>query len=290
MPLFLLLSLFADRIQFHADSRLVLVPVTVTDRRGALVTGLSAEAFSVVQDREPQKITSFGEEDIPASVGIVFDTSGSMRRALPSAKTMLRAFFDRCNPADEALLYTVSSRPGLDSSYTSDFGALLEKTVFTEAKGATALNDTIFAALRQSRAGHNPRKAMVIVSDGMDNHSRYSEAELLSAAMETDLQIYSISIFDPPANRKPIELTEERKGISFLETLSRKTGGLQIVVQNEHETDQAAERIATAIRNQYVLGYSPQNGDDGKWHSIAIRMNLPNTTAWTRPGYWAANR
>jgi Ca-activated chloride channel family protein len=294
MPILLLLTVLAfatdDTAKFTSDSKVVLVPVTVTDRRNELVTGLSASAFTVLQDNNPQRITSFGEEDLPASIGVVFDTSGSMRQVLPQAKTLLRAFFDQCNPADEAFLYTVSIRPDIASPFSSDFGSMLANTAFTEAGGATALADTIFAALRKSHSGRNARKALLVISDGMDNHSRYSKSELLSAAMETDLQIYSISVFDPPRNKKGIELQEERQGISFLEELSRKTGGLQIVVQNEHDITAAAAKIGRAIRNQYILGFVPDTANDAKWHSIRIRMNLPNTNASARSGYFAANR
>lgn len=302
MPLLLLLTLLSgapgggdDGARFQSDSKVVLVPVTVTDRRGALVTGLASNAFTVSQDNIPQQITSFGEEDVPASIGVVFDTSGSMRTVLPQAKTMLHAFFEQCNPEDEAFLYTVSTKPDIDAQFTADFNGMLERTLFFEAKGATALNDTLFAALRKSRSGHNPRKALLVISDGMDNHSRYSKAELLSTAMEADVQIYSISIFDPPRNKKAIELQEERQGVFFLEELSHKTGGLQVVVQNEHDIEKAAAQIAKAIRNQYLIGYvpdktTPEKSDEAKWHAIRIKMNLPNTTASARAGYFGANR
>ena len=299
MPILLLLTLLAvpydggdDGAKFRSDSKVVLVPVTVTDRRGALVTGLASSAFTVSQDNVPQQIASFGEEDLPASIGVVFDTSGSMRTVLPQAKSMLHAFFEQCNPEDEAFLYTVSTKPDIDAQFTSDFNGMLEKTLFFEAKGATALNDTIFASLRKSRSGHNARKAILVISDGMDNHSRYSKAELLSAAMEADVQIYSISIFDPPRNKKAIELQEERQGVFFLEELSRKTGGLQVVVQNDHDIEKAAAQIGKAIRNQYLIGYVPDKTAtaEAKWHAIRIKMNLPNTTASARAGYFAANR
>ena len=298
MPLYVLLSLLAaapyagsdGAARFSSDSKVVLVPVTVTDRHGALVTGLSSNAFTVSQDNVPQQIASFGEEDVPASIGVVFDTSGSMRTVLPQAKAVLRAFFEQCNPEDEAFLYTVSTRPDMDSQFTSDFNGMLEKTLFFEAQGATALTDTKFAALRKTRTGHNPRKALLVISDGMDNHSRYSKGELLSAAMEADVQIYSISIFDPPRNKKGIELQEERQGVFFLEELSRKTGGLQSVVQNEHDIEKAAAQIGRAIRNQYLIGYVPEKANDEKWHAIRVKMNLPNTAVSARSGYFAANR
>jgi Ca-activated chloride channel family protein len=161
-----------------------------------------------------------------------------------------------------------------------------------QADGATALTDTIFAALRKSRSGNHARRAIVVVSDGMDNHSRYTKAELLSAAMEADLQIYSISVFDPPRNRKAIELQEERQGIFFLDELSRKTGGMQVIIQNEYDVEKAAAQIGKAIRSQYVIGYVPQGAAkiDEKWHSIRVKMNLPNATAYARSGYFATNR
>ncbi len=270
---------------------MVLVPVTVTDRGGALITGLSAQAFTVTQDNVPQRISSFGEEDIPASIGVILDTSGSMRQILPQAKTMLKAFFEQCNPQDEAFVYTVSSRPETDGTYTSDFGALLSHTAFYEAKGATALTDTVFAAVRKSREGQRSRKVLLVISDGRDNHSRYSKAELLSAAMEADLQIYTISVFDPPRNKKAVELQEERSGIAFLEELSHKTGGLHIVVRNRQDVGNAARQIGKAIRNQYILGYVPQGTPgESKWHPIQVRINLPHATAWSRSGYFATNR
>ncbi|MES1260195.1 MAG: VWA domain-containing protein, partial [Acidobacteriota bacterium] len=226
--------------------------------------------------------------DLPVSVGIVLDTSGSMRGSLAQAKGAVRAFFDACNPEDEAFLYTVSTRPMTNSTFTSDFYTLLSHTLFFGANGSTALVDTIFAALRQSRAARNPGKALLVISDGMDNHSRYSKSELMAAAEEADLQIYSISVFDPPPNRKPIGLTEERDGISFLQELTRRTGGFQIVARNEEDIQRGAAAIGRAIRNQYVIGYIPkETRSDGVWHSIKVKLNVPNAVVYARSGFFA---
>src|SRR5580658_10230325 len=202
---------------FAVDAPVVLVPTTVMDRKGAIVSGLPADAFVVTQDSVPQRIASFGEQDVPVSVGIVLDTSGSMRSVLPQAKNVLRTFLDACNPEDEAFLYTVSNRPETDSGFTNNFNSLLEHMVFANAGGSTALVDTIYAALLQSRSAHHGRRALLVISDGMDNHSRYSANELIAAAVEADVQIYSISVYQPPRNKKPIELQEERNGTSFLD-------------------------------------------------------------------------
>jgi Ca-activated chloride channel family protein len=260
----------------------------VMDRRGAIVSGLRPDAFTVIQDNTPQRIASFGEQDLPASIGVVFDTSGSMRGVLPAAKTVLRTFFDASNPEDEAFLFTVSTKPNRDSAFTPDFNSLLEHMVFTGAGGSTALVDTIYAALLQSRTAHNPRRALLVISDGMDNHSRYSAHELISAALEADLQIYSVTVYDPPLTKKPIELREERDGMAFLEELTRRTGGVQLVVRSAHEIDRAAQDIARAIRDQYVIGYVPEHAEaNGQWHSIKIKLSLANAKAYARSGFYA---
>jgi Ca-activated chloride channel family protein len=273
---------------FNADAKMVLVPTTVMDRRGALVSGLRADAFSVIQDNVPQRIASFGEQDVPVSIGVVFDTSGSMRQVLPQAKLVLRRFFELSNPEDEAFLFTVSSRPNRDSAFTSDFNTLVNHMLFTDAGGSTALTDTIYAALEMSRHASHPRKALLVISDGMDNHSRYSKGELISAALEADLQIYSVSVYTPPLTKKPIELSEERGGLAFLEEITRRTGGIQLIVHNSRELDQAAGDIARAIRDQYLIGYVPENAEaNGKWHSLKVKLNVGNATAYARSGFYA---
>jgi Ca-activated chloride channel family protein len=273
---------------FEVDAPVVLVPTTVMDRKGATVTGLPSDAFLVAQDNVPQRITSFAEQDVPVSVGIVFDTSGSMRSVLPQAKSVLRAFLDACNPEDEAFLYTVANRPEKDSSFTNNFNTLLEHMAFTNAGGSTALVDTIYAAMLQSRSAHHARKALLVISDGMDNHSRYSSRELIAAAVEADVQIYSVSVYDPPRNKKPIELQEERNGVFFLDELTRRTGGFQITAYGSGDVQQAAARIGRAMRDQYVIGYVPANtNENGKWHAIKVKLKTGNATAYARSGFYS---
>jgi Ca-activated chloride channel family protein len=201
---------------------------------------------------------------------------------------VLRTFFRASNPEDEAFLFTVSSRPERDSAFTQDFDSLLEHMIFTNAGGSTALVDTIYAALGQCRSAHQARKAILVISDGMDNHSRYSSGELISAALEADLQIYSITIYDPPLTKKPIELREEREGLAFLEELTRRTGGVQLVVHNPQEIDRAANDIARAVRDQYLIGYVPGESEpNGKWHSIKVKLNVANAQAYARSGFYS---
>lgn len=273
---------------FRIDAPVVLIPTTVMDKHGALVSGLSPDSFVVSQDNVPQRIASFGEQDIPVSIGVVFDTSGSMRSVLGQAKSVLREFLNASNPEDEAFLYSVTSRPEKDGGFTKDFNSIVDRMMFTDAGGSTALVDTIYAAVQQSRSARNGRKALLVISDGMDNHSRYSKSELMSLAVEADMQIYTISVFDPPRNKKPIELGEERDGIFFLEELAHRTGGVQIVVRGSEDITRAAASIAKVIRDQYLIGYVPENADNsGKWHSIKVKVTGLNATAYARSGYYA---
>lgn len=279
--------------RFRSDSDVVLVPTTVLSRRGAIVTGLSREDFQVTQDNVPQQIISFGEDDVPVSIGVVLDTSGSMVPVLREAKNTLRTFFEAANREDEAFLFTVSNRPNRDSGFTENFETLLGQAMFTQAGGSTALTDAIYAAIGQMRTARHGRRAILVISDGMDNHSRYSKSELMAAAVEADLEIYSISVFDPPRNKKPIELKEEHDGIFFLSELTRRTGGVQIVIRDSAEARQAAERIARVMRHQYIIGYVPDHSrpahsdDSGKWHSIKVLLHAPDARAYARSGYYS---
>jgi VWFA-related protein len=160
--------------------------------------------------------------------------------------------------------------------------------IFADAGGSTALVDTIMAALRQSRAAHRQRKALLVISDGMDNHSRYSRGELIGAALEAELQIYSITVYDPPLTKKPIELREERDGLSFLEEITRRTGGIQATVRSVREMDDAAQAVARAMRDQYLIGYVPCSApSNGAWHAVKVSLNVSNAKAYARSGYFA---
>jgi Ca-activated chloride channel family protein len=163
----------ADSADFHADSKLVLVPVTVLDRRGATVNGLAKGAFMVTENGVRQTVGSFSEEDAPVSIGVVLDLSGSMRAVLGPAKDSLRALLSDANPADEVFLNTVSTRPAVTSGFTRDFGEVLNRVVFESAGGSTALFDTAWNSVKELRSGVHPRKALLVISDGMDNNSRH---------------------------------------------------------------------------------------------------------------------
>ena len=271
---------------FRAESALVLVPVTVVDRRGATVNGLGIGAFTITENGVRQAIQSFGEEDTPVSMGIVLDLSGSMKRVLGTAKESLRVLMRDGNPADEAFLNGVSTRPRPYCGFTRDLNTILQRVTFESARGSTALVDTIYASLRQLRSGLHARKALVVISDGMDNHSRYTREELLRLAVEADAQICTITVVAAASTAKPIELTEEKSGALFLEELAAKTGGLSFIVHSQRDVEDATASIGAALRNQYAIGYAPRdNRHDGRWRQIKVKVAGSGMRAYARTGY-----
>jgi Ca-activated chloride channel family protein len=275
----------ATSLQVNVD--LVLVPVTVTDRKGATVNGLSASEFSLREDNAIRPVISVSKEDVPSSIGIIVDLSGSMAGKAGMAARALRAFFETSNPEDEALLLTVSSRPDAVSGFTKDFGSLNSALLSARPRGATALIDTVYLGLREMRAAHNRRTALLVISDGMDNHSRYSEPELMRLAEEADVQIYTIGVIPVPPARKPIELGPERAGLAFLARLADRTGGLDFTLASYTDPAPLAAQIGRAMRDQYLIGYRAAEGaPSGQWRRIQVRVNLPQVRVASRSGYY----
>src|SRR5260221_4778065 len=283
-------------VRLRADVKMILVPVTVMDRRGATVNGLGQNSFTVLDDKVPQKIVSFSNEDSPCSVGLVLDLSGSMRNALRPAKEALTEFLGTTNPKDEFILLGITTKPLIYpvgsfenvEDFTSDTDVIRNSIQLAPLGGSTALFDTVYAALGKMRSARNPRRALVIVSDGMDNHSRHSKQELIRLAAEADVQIYTIAIDVVPREKKPIQQIEARRGLNFLEDLADKTGGVHFVTRNRQEVSAPTERAGLAIRNQYGIGHQPQNLDSsGKWRRVQVKVNRNQVQVYARSGYYA---
>lgn len=276
-----------ERAAIRVDSRMVLVPVIVTDRRGATVNGLTASSFTVLEDKTPQAIVSFSEENVPCSMGIVFDLSGSMSTKMADAKRSLKHFLDLAEPEDEAFLVTVADEPGMRREFTRDFPALLNGLAAEYGRGSTALVDSVYSALHTAKKAHNKRRALLVISDGMDNNSRYSDRELMNFAVEADVEIHTIAIYDPPAFKKPIQLREETRGLLLLEELANRTGGLHFVVRGERDMQNAAATIGKALRSEYLIGYRPAAGPDGRWHRVQVKLAMPDVQAHSRGRFLA---
>ncbi len=270
-----------------ADVNLVLVPVSVTDEMQRLVKGLRRENFQVFEGKKSQEIRGFSSEDAPVSVGIILDSSGSMASKMDRVREAVHQFCDTANLQDEFFLITFSDEPRLATDFTSSPEEIEKELVFTQPKGRTALLDAIYMGLRQMKHARYEKKALLIISDGGDNHSRYDEREVKSAAKESDVMIYSIGTFD-----RYVPTIEEMRGPALLSEISEPTGGRSFILQNIAEMPAVARHIGTELRTQYVLAYRPQDAPhDGKWHRIKVRLRLPRKLAYLQPhfrtGYYA---
>jgi len=267
------------------DSTLVLVPVEVSDALNRPVSGLEKENFHVFDDKVEQKIVSFAMEDDPIAVGLVFDVSGSMEREIPAARQAATTFFKTANPEDEFCLVALASEAKLVVPLTSTPGDIGSQLLFTKPGGSTALLDGIYLALNEVRKSTKLRKALVIISDGGDNNSRYTEAEVRSAIRETDTLIYAIGVFGNGAGSNYSDQ-------EVLTTMAKESGG-RLFPTNGMPVGDFADKIITDLRNRYVLGYSPTNpSKDGRYHRLEVKLSppkgLPKLNAHWKTGYYAA--
>ncbi len=269
------------------DVDLVLVPVTITDPMNRLVTGLEPENFEVYEGSEKQSIKHFSSEDVPISLGVIFDISGSMSNKIEKAREAVVEFFRTANPQDEFFMVSFNDRPELLSDFTSSVEDIQAKLIYATPKGRTALMDAIYLGLHQMKNAHQQKKALLIISDGGDNHSRYTENEIKSLVKEADVQIYGIGIFDTsPAT------PEEKMGPVVLSEITDVTGGRTFTIDNPNELADVATKIGIELRNQYVLGYRPNKpARDGKWRKIKVKLNppkgLPPLHVYAKTGYYA---
>jgi VWFA-related protein len=278
------------RGNIRVESTLVLIPVTVTDPLNRFVTGLERENFRLFEDKSEQKVTHFASEDAPLSVGLVFDTSGSMGSKLDKSRQAVGQFFKTANPEDEFFLIQFNDRPEMVVDFTTRVEEIQNRLTFTQSKGRTALLDAVYMALHKMKKAKNPRKALLIISDGGDNSSRYTESEIKKLVQEADVQIYAIGIFEQMGNRG--RTPEELSGPSLLSELAEQTGGRHFPVDNLNELPDVAAKIGMELRNQYILGYTPTNqARDGKYRRVQVKLvqprGLPALRAGWRLGYYA---
>lgn len=261
----------------------VLVPVTVTDPLGRFFKGLDQNAFEVYEDNVRQTILSFGGEDAPLSIGIVFDTSASMGDALEPCRLSVAEFFKTVNPEDEAFLVEFNDRPQVVVPLTHNLGDIQNALESTTPKGRTALRDGVYLALTEMAKAHNPHKVLMVISDGVDNSSRYNASEVINLIREADVQIYSIGIY---------ETRLDVSGSEMLRSLSGPTGGRHFDVLNLGELRDVTAKIGIELRDQYVIGYRPVNqARDGKFRKVQVKIiqprGLPTLHSFWRTGYFA---
>ena len=274
----------------HFDVDLALINVTVTDPYNRLVTGLETDNFRVFEDSIEQEVVTFSAEDVPISIGVIFDFSGSRANKVGKAREAAVQFFKTANPQDEFFLVSFNERAELTSSFTNSVEDLQSRLMLTAPKGRTALLDAIYLGLSQMRGAHNAKRALLILSDGGDNHSRYNESDIKRLVKEADTQLYAIGIFDPLGyrNRSP----EELSGPSLLSEVTEMTGGRVFAVEKLDELPDIASKIGMELRNQYVIGYRPSNkAHDARWRKLKIKLRapkgLPPLNVYSKTGYYA---
>jgi Ca-activated chloride channel homolog len=276
-------------INLRLDANLVLIPVVVTDRRDRLVLGLQREHFRLYDNQVEQRITHFAMQDAPVSVGIVFDTSWSMGPKLKKSRDAVGEILKTANPEDEFALIRFNGQVELAKGFRDPNEYIQNRLMFIESKGQTALLDAIYFALSEMRSARHQRKAIVIISDGGDNCSRYSLKEVMSLVREAEVQIFAVAILEPPGlrNRTP----EEFSGPGLLSDLAIETGGRMFASESNNLRSIAAE-ISKTLRNQYLIGYSPRDiENDGKYHRVQVQVEgIGGLRLSWRLGYFAPSR
>lgn len=271
------------------NSDLVTFTVTVTDTFGRYVSGLNKNAFTVLDEKQPQDIAFFSDDDAPVSVGVLFDVSGSMSGdKVRRAREALSRFIQTSHNADEYFLIAFNSRAQLLLDKTRDGNALLDKLTFIQTKNNTALYDACYLGVEKVQRGAHPKRALLLISDGQDNNSRYTFSEVRRLLKESDVVLYGIGILSGSDAGSSMGM----EGQGILDELANVSGGKAFFPRTAAEMDDIFEQIALELRHQYSIGYKPPNFvNDGKWHHIKVKVTpprgLPRLFVRSKDGYYS---
>jgi Ca-activated chloride channel family protein len=272
-------------IRIHTE--LVLVPVTVTDPMNRVVVGLGQENFQLYEGKQSQEIKHFSREDAPVSLGVILDVSGSMATKIDRAREAVVKLLEASNSQDEFFLITFSDTPRVVQNFTQTIGDIQQQFLFVRPKGSTALLDALYLGLNKMHEAKYARKALLLISDGGDNHSRYTEKEVKSRIKESDVLVYSVGVFD-----REFATREELLGPELLTGITEVTGGRCYTLDNPNYLPTITQHIGLELRNQYVLAYSPNRSkNDGKWRKINVKLTqlpkkVPQLYVHARTGYY----
>jgi Ca-activated chloride channel homolog len=275
------------------NTTLVVIPVTVTDPSNRFVLGLEKEDFAVFEDGVEQRITHFSGEDAPLSVGLIVDTSGSMGLKMDTSHRAVTEFLKTMNAQDEAFVIQFNDQAEVVQPFTGNVREIESRMSKLQSGGLTALLDAVELGVREMKKAKNPRKALVMVSDGGDNHSRFTATDIRDIVKEADTQIFAFGVFDPVIF--PQLSSEEVSGPRLLAQIADQTGGRAFGAAQFSQLPGIAEKIAIELRNQYVLGYAPTNAErDGKYRRVEVKVHqpatLPAVKARWRLGYYAPSQ
>jgi Ca-activated chloride channel family protein len=261
---------------FRLDARLVEIPVSVSDLWDRPRLNLRQSDFRILEDGVEQQIAAFSTADAPMSTGVVFDTSGSMKSSIGDSREALNQLFKTAGIQDEFFLLRFSDRPEMVAPFMNDTGEVIRRLGMVVPRGWTALYDAIFYSMQAMRRAAHPRRALLVLSDGEDNNSRYSEAEVLSLVRESDVRVYAIGLF---------------RQTHALEKMAAETGGRMIWVHKLSDLADAVEKLTLEMRNTYVLSYFSKNAQsDGRYRKVKVEVapgenGQPLRVSW-RHGYY----
>jgi Ca-activated chloride channel family protein len=267
---------------------LVTLDVTVRDAGGRFVPGLDKSRFEVYDAAVRQTLAFFGDADTPATVGVIFDVSGSMRGRLDRSREALDRFVDTANPDDELFLVTFDERPRLACDLTTDAAGLSRALTNVAACGDTALYDALYVGVAKAAEGRHRKRALLVITDGEDTNSRYSFGEVRELLREADVQVYVIGIVDVLAGRRPAS-----NGLAWIADLAEETGGRAFFPTDDGELLDSCSEVALELRHQYSLGYYPTvSARDGRWHKIKVRIaplpGEPRLKVRAKAGYYGS--
>jgi Ca-activated chloride channel homolog len=293
-PAALSLAVFAgaQTANIRVDTNLVVVPVTVTDSANRFVLGMQKQDFRIFEGDAEQKVTHFSGEDAPLSVGLLIDTSGSMGLKLDTSRAAVTELLKTLNSEDEAFLVEFNDHASLVQGLTNRVDGVRNKLDSLRPGGLTALLDAINLGLDEMKKAKNPRKALVVISDGGDNSSHYSQQQIKDLVREADVQLYAMGVFEPVLFAGMSK--EEVSGPVLLSQISEQTGGRAFAASESSQLPLIAEKIAIELHNQYVVAYTPANPNrDGKYRAITLKLRQPkglgDLKARWRLGYYAPN-
>jgi VWFA-related protein len=288
----------ADKdFKIKVDTTLIQVPVSVLDKTGRPVDNLKEENFAVFEDRIPQKIKLFHHEDVPISIGLVIDNSGSMRNKRERVNSAALAFVRESNPEDETFIVNFDDSPYLDQDFTGSIGDLMDALDNIDTRGETALYDAIGLSLEHVvKDGHRDSKALLVISDGEDNKSKFKFEEVLKQLKESKVTVYAIGLLEENEEHGLFQAPPSKKAKQKLQQFAEATGGVAYFPKTLDEVEELCKQIAHDLRNRYTLAYTPSNlRPDGSWREIKVVVNAPKPIAAKmgvprhKPGYFAPN-
>src|SRR5260370_39587324 len=278
-----------ERTQIISNTALITFTETVSDLYGRFVSGLGKNAFTIFDDKKQQEITNFSDDDSPVSVGVLFDVSGSMSGdKVKRARTALSHFIQTSHDRDEYFLIAFNSRAQLLLDKTGDGNAVLDKLMFVQTRNNTAPDDACYLGVEKVQRGAHPKRALLLISDGQDNDSRYTFSEVRRLLKESDVVLYSIGILSGSDAGSSLGMD----GQGILDELSHVSGGKAFFPRTNAEMDDIFEQIALELRHQYSIGYKPTNfSKDGRWHHIKVKITpprgLPRLFVRSKEGYYS---